>query len=342
MEMYGWKCRKENFMKRPVTLFTGQWADLSLEEVCKTAKLMGYEGLEIATWGQISCKKAANDPTYVQEIKDTLKKYDLKCEALGAHLSGQCVGDLWDSRLDGFAPKELAGNPEAIRTWAIQEMKDTAKAAQAMGCSVVTGFMGSAIWKYWYSFPQTTEEMIQDAFEEQVKLWSPIFDVFDECGVKFALEVHPTEIAFDYYTTQRLLETFEYRETLGINFDPSHLIWQGVNPTLFLQDFIDRIYHVHMKDASVKLDGRTGILGSHLAFGDMKRGWNFVSLGHGDVDFDKIIRVLNQANYDGPLSVEWEDSGMDRIFGATEACQFVKKINFSPSLVAFDEAIKNS
>jgi len=328
-------------MARPVTIFTGQWADLPMEEMCKTAKQMGYEGLEIATWGQIDVHKAANDPVYVQELKATLDKYGLVCTALGAHLAGQCVGDLWDPRLDGFAPSKYAGKPDEIRAWAIEEMKDTAKAAKAMGCSVVTGFMGSAVWKYWYSFPQTSEAMIEAAYQEQVELWTPIFDVFDECGVKFALEVHPTEIAFDYWTTKRLLETFKYRETLGINFDPSHLLWQGVNPILFLQDFIDRVYHVHIKDAFVNLDGRNGILGSHITFGDMKRGWNFASPGHGDVDFDKIIRVLNEADYQGPLSVEWEDSGMERIFGGTEACEYVKSINFQPSNIAFDDAIKS-
>jgi len=328
-------------MSRPVTLFTGQWADLGLEDMCKLAKDMGYEGLEIATWGQINVRKAATDEVYVEEIKQVLDKYGLSCDALGAHLTGQCVGDLYDPRLDGFVPSEMVGDPKKIRLWAIEEMKETARAAKALGCSVVTGFMGSAVWKYWYSFPQTTEKMIQDAFDEQVTLWGPVFDVFDECGVKFALEVHPTEIAFDYYTTKRLLETFEYRKTLGINFDPSHLIWQGMSPTVFLQDFIDRVYHVHMKDTRMNLDGRTGILGSHLPFGDMRRGWNFVSLGHGDVDFDKIIRILNEANYNGPLSVEWEDSGMDRIYGATEACAFVKTINFSPSTFAFDNALKN-
>lgn len=327
-------------MKRLVTIFTGQWADLSLEEVCKAASEMGYEGLELATWGHINCRKAANDPAYVNEIKSTLAKYGLSCHALGAHLAGQCVGDLWDPRLDGFAPAHLAGQPEKIREWAIEELKDTARAARAMGCYVVTGFMGSAVWKYWYSFPQTSEEMINRAFREQIELWTPIFDVFDECGVKFALEVHPTEIAFDYYTTQRLLKEFQYRPTLGINFDPSHLIWQGVDPVVFLRDFIDHVYHVHMKDAYVNLDGRNGILGSHLTFGDMRRGWNFVSLGHGDVDFDKIIRVLNEAGYEGPLSVEWEDSGMDRMYGAAEACGYVKNINFSASKVAFDDALK--
>ena len=327
-------------MARPVTIFTGQWADLGLEEMCRTAKDMGYEGLEIASWGQIDLQKAAEDPEYIRDLKGTLEKYGLGCWAIGAHLPGQCVGDVWDPRLDGFAPAELAGKPDEIRAWGIQQLKYAAMAAKAMGVGVVTGFMGSPIWKMWYSFPQTTEEMVEAGFQQIKGLWTPIFDVFDKCGVKFALEVHPTEIAFDYYSTRKLLEVFEYRETLGINFDPSHLIWQGMDTAMFLYDFADRVYHVHIKDAAVNLNGRNGILGSHITFGDPRRGWNFVSPGHGDVDFDKIIRILNVKGYDGPLSVEWEDSGMDRIFGGTEACAFTKKINFSPSAIAFDDALK--
>lgn len=327
-------------MARPVTIFTGQWADLGLEEMCRTAKDMGYEGLEIASWGQIDLQKAAEDPEYIRDLKGTLEKYGLGCWAIGAHLPGQCVGDVWDPRLDGFAPAELAGKPDEIRAWGIQQLKYAAMAAKAMGVGVVTGFMGSPIWKMWYSFPQTTEEMVEAGFQQIKGLWTPIFDVFDKCGVKFALEVHPTEIAFDYYSTRKLLEVFEYRETLGINFDPSHLIWQGMDPAMFLYDFADRVYHVHIKDAAVNLNGRNGILGSHITFGDPRRGWNFVSPGHGDVDFDKIIRILNVKGYDGPLSVEWEDSGMDRIFGGKEACAFTKKINFSPSAIAFDDALK--
>ena len=328
-------------MARPVTLMTGQWADLTLDEICMLAKSMGYEGLELACWGHIDLEKAATDMDYVEEVKKTLETHDLGCWAIAAHLPGQCVGDDWDVRLDGFAPAALAGKPDEIRAWGIRQMKYAAKAAKNMGVKVVTGFMGSPIWKWWYSFPQTTEEQVENGFQEIKDLWSPIFDEFDACGVKFALEVHPTEIAFDYYSTKKLLEVFDNRETLGINFDPSHLIWQGVNPTVFLMDFIDKVYHVHVKDSVVKLDGRAGILGSHITFGDMRRGWNFVSPGHGDVNFDEIIRVLNQGDYDGPLSIEWEDSGMERVFGATEACEFTKKLNFSPSNVAFDDAIKN-
>ncbi|MDD2561349.1 MAG: sugar phosphate isomerase/epimerase [Eubacteriales bacterium] len=328
-------------MSRPITLCTAQWADLSLEDTCKIAREMGYDGLEIATWGQVDVHKAASDDNYVKQVKDTLAKYGMGCWALAAHVAGQCVCDNWDVRLDGFAPADLAGKPEAIRAWAKEEMITTARAAKKLGVKVVTGFMGSPIWKYFYSFPQTSEEMIERGFQEVLEVWSPVFDAFDQNGVKFALEVHPSEIAYDYYTTKRLLDTFKWRDTLGLNFDPSHLVWQGMDPVMFLEDFHERVYHVHAKDVAVNLNGRNGVLGSHLPFGDVRRGWNFVSLGHGDVDFDKICRVLNQYKYTGPLSVEWEDSGMDRVYGATEALEYLRQYNFDPSAVAFDAAIKS-
>jgi len=330
----------KSMANRPVTLFTGQWADLPFEEACKLISSMGYDGVELCTWGDhLDVFKAVEDPSYLAAHKATLEKYNLCCHAISCHLAGQCVGDVWDSRLDGFAPTKFAGNPEGIRGWAIEQVKQTARAAKAMGIDIVTGFMGSPIWKYWYSFPQTSEQMVEDGFEEIYRLWSPIFDVFDENGVKFALEVHPSEIAFDFWTTKRLLEKFKNRPTLGLNFDPSHLLWNMLDPAVFAREFAKNIYHVHMKDVKLNFDGRNGVLGSHLTFGDTRRGWNFVSLGHGNVDFDAIIRELNQVGYSGPLSVEWEDSGMDRVFGATEACEFVKKINFSPSNVAFDAAL---
>jgi len=328
--------------KRPVTLCTAQWADLPFDELCALAAKMGYEGLEIACWGNnLDLDKAFADDSYVRHMLDTLKAHNLVCKALAAHIIGQCVGDAPDPRLNNFAPAALADQPEAIRKWAADTMMKAPTVAQKMGVGVVTCFTGSPIWKWLYSFPQTSEKMVEDGFDEIVRLWSPILDEFKKHGVKFALEVHPGEIAFDYYSTKRLLEKFKDRPEFGLNFDPSHLQWQGIKPHLFLSDFRDRVYHVHMKDAAVTLDGRTGLLGSHIDFGDLRRGWNFRSLGHGDVNFEEIIRVLNDMKYDGPLSVEWEDSGMDRVEGATEACAFVKKINFRPSDFKFDDAIAN-
>ncbi|MCL2684032.1 MAG: sugar phosphate isomerase/epimerase [Synergistaceae bacterium] len=328
-------------MARPVTIFTGQWADLTFETVCQKMSEFGYDGLEICTWGDhMDVKRAANDPAYVSERKAILAKYGLGCWAIGAHLAGQCVASLYDPRYDGFTPAEYKGSEERMREWATEEMKLTARAAKNMGVSVVTCFIGSPLWNYWYSFPQTSQEQVDAAFKRVVELWDPILDVFDECGVRFALEVHPTEIAFDYYSAEKLLDAFGRRPAFGFNFDPSHLFWQGLNPALFLRDFADRIYHVHMKDVAVTLDGRAGILGSHIEFGDGRRGWNFRSLGHGHVNFEEIIRELNAMNYKGPLSVEWEDSAMEREFGAREACMFVRRVDFSPSNFAFDDALK--
>jgi sugar phosphate isomerase/epimerase len=327
---------------RPVTLCTAQWADLPFDELCELAARMGYDGLEIACWGKgVDIDRAYTDDAYVKWMLDQLAKHNLVCEALAAHIIGQCVGDAPDPRLNNFVPAALHDNPEGIRAWAIDMMKKSAAVAKKMGVKVVTGFTGSSIWKYLYSFPQTTEKMVEDGFQQIYDLWTPILLEYRKHGIRFALEVHPGEIAFDYYSTKRLLDKFKDWPEFGLNFDPSHLLWQGVQPHLFLNDFISRVYHVHMKDAAVTLDGRSGLLGSHIDFGDLRRGWNFRSLGHGDVNFEEIIRVLNAHGYDGPLSVEWEDSGMDRLDGAAEACAYVKKLNFKPSSVKFDEAIAN-
>jgi sugar phosphate isomerase/epimerase len=328
-------------MTRPVTLFTGQWADLTLEDLAKKAASWGYDGLELACWGDhMEVDKAAADKDYCKKQLAILQKNNLKVFAISNHLAGQLVCDLNDSRSDAFAPPDCAGDPEKKRKWAVEAMKNTAKAAKNLGLKVVNGFTGSSIWHLLYSFPPATSDMIEEGFAQFAKLWNPILDVFDDCGVKFALEVHPTEIAFDIVTAKRALEAVNNREAFGFNFDPSHLHWQMVDPVCFLNEFSDRIYHVHMKDAALQLNGRTGILASCLNFGHPDRGWDFRSLGHGGVNFEEIIRTLNKIGYNGPLSVEWEDSGMDREHGAKEACEFVRKVDFAPSKVAFDAAFE--
>jgi sugar phosphate isomerase/epimerase len=327
-------------MARPITLFTGQWADLPLTVLARKAASWGYNGLELACWGDhLDVFQGAKDKKYCKKQTDILAKNKLKLFAISNHLAGQLVCDPNnDSRSDGFAPKEAAGDPEKKRAWAIEAMKNTARTAQNLGVKVVNGFTGSSIWHMVYSFPPVTDKMIDEGFEQFARLWNPILDVFDECGVRFALEVHPTEIAFDIVTAQRALEALGGRKTFGFNFDPSHLLWQMIDPVRFLYEFHDRIYHVHMKDAALQLNGRNGILSSHLNFGSPERGWDFRSLGHGSVPFEEIIRALNHIGYAGPLSVEWEDSGMEREHGAKEACAFVKKTDFAPSSVAFDAA----
>ena len=327
-------------MGRPVTLFTGQWADLPLEVLAEKAAGFGYDGLELACWGDhMDVFKAAEDPAYCEQQKAILEKHNLQLFAISNHLAGQLVCDLNnDGRSDIFAPPELAGDAEGQRAWATEAMKNTARAAKNLGLKVANGFTGSSIWHLLYSFPPVSDEMIDAGFQDFADKWNPILDVFDECGVRFGLEVHPTEIAFDIVTAQRAIDAIGGREAFGFNFDPSHLHWQMVDPVRFLQEFKDRIYHVHMKDSARQLDGRSGILGSHLNFGHPERGWDFRSLGHGGVDFEEIIRTLNHIGYTGPLSIEWEDSGMERERGATEACAFTKRVDFAPSNLAFDAA----
>ncbi len=327
-------------MARPITLCTAQWADLPLETVCQKAEKIGFDGLELACWGDhLDVFKAATDKKYCEDKLKLLDKYHLKCWAISNHLAGQLVCDPNnDRRSDAFAPKECAGNSEKKREWAITSMKNSAIAAKNLAIKVVNGFTGSSIWHMWYSFPPVSEEMIEVGFQYFQDMWTPILDVFEENDVKFALEVHPTEIAFDLITAKRALEKINGRKAFGFNFDPSHLYWQFINPVKFIEAFPDRIYHVHMKDAIRTLDGTNGILSSHLNFGQPNRGWDFRSLGRGGVDFEEIIRALNRIKYTGPLSVEWEDSYMNRESGAQEAFEFIKRLDFIPSEASFDAA----
>lgn len=326
-------------MSRSVTIFTGQWADLPLEALAAKTQAWGYDGLELACWGgHFDIEAAVSDPGYCQGRRDLLARYGQSVWAISAHLIGQMVCDPNDERTDDWGPAELRGQPEAKRAWAVSQMKKSAQAAQRLGVEVVCGFTGSSIWPLLYRFPNYPEAVIDEGFAHFARLWLPILDEFQRCGVRFALEVHPTEIAYDIVTAQRALQAVDHHPAFGFNFDPSHLLWQGVDPVRFIDEFPDRIFHVHMKDAAVHLDGYTSILASHLQFGDHRRGWDFRSLGHGQVDFGGIIRALNRIGYAGPLSVEWEDSGMDREHGAREACEFVRKVDFPASAVAFDAA----
>jgi sugar phosphate isomerase/epimerase len=235
-----------------------------------------------------------------------------------------------DERHKSILPPRLwgDGDPEGVRTRCAEEVKNTARAAKAFGVDVVNGFTGSPIWHLIYRFPPATDAMVNAGYAEFADRWNPILDVFDEVGVKFALEIHPAEIAYDIYTSEKTLEALGHREAFGFNFDPSHIIHQFIDPAKVIEAFADRIYHVHVKDSKINLDSTRSILGSHLNFGDPRRGWDFVSPGHGDLNIDRMIRALNSAGYTGPLSVEWEDSGMDREFGATEACAWVRKNDF--------------
>jgi sugar phosphate isomerase/epimerase len=328
-------------MTRPITLFTGQWADMPLLELVEKAAGWGFDGLELACWGDhFDVAEALRDPGYAAGRRRVLEQHGLGVWAIGNHLAGQAVCDPIDARHAGVVPPAVwgDGDPEGVRTRAAELMKDTARVAAQLGVDVVTGFTGSPIWHLLYSFPPNDFAEIERGYEEFAERWGPIVDVFEAEGVRFALEVHPTEIAYDFVTTRKALAAIGDRPGFGINFDPSHFEHQFLDSAAFITEFAPKIFHAHIKDSVRRLDGRRSILGGHLQFGEAERGWDFVSPGHGDVDFESMIRALNRIGYDGPLSIEWEDSGMDREWGAQDALAFVRRTDFAPSDVAFDAA----
>lgn len=344
-------------MARPVTLFTGQWADLTLAELLPKVKEMGYDGVELACWGDhFDVQKALNEDGYVEGRWDLLKEHGMACYAISNHLVGQAVCDNIDERHQAILSPDVwgDGDPEGVRQRAAQEMIDTGKACRKLidagkdymaskpagsGKVVVNGFTGSSIWHALYAFPPTDQNYLNKGFEDFGKRFGPILDAFEAEDVYFGLEVHPTEIAFDIASSARAIEAVGGHKRFGFNYDPSHLGYQGVDYVKFIRDFSDRINHVHMKDAWWGHgDGTVGVFGGHTDFTDARRFWDFRSVGRGDTDFEEIIVALNDIAYSGPLSVEWEDGRMDRIHGATESCAFTRDLDFAPSDVVFDSA----
>lgn len=327
-------------MKRSVTLCTLQWADLPLETVCKKAKEFGYDGLELACMGDhFEVDKATQQ--YCDDKRELLQKHGLKLFAVANHLVGQAVCDNIDTRHKEILPDYVwgDGDPEGVRQRAAQEIIKTGEAAKRLGVEVVNGFTGSSIWHLLYSFPPVSNEMIEAGYLDFSERWTPILDRFHELGVRYALEVHPSEIAFDIASAEKALASINRHPAFGFNYDPSHLGYQGVDYVAFIYKFAEKIFHVHMKDVGwSSAPTEAGVFGGHTIFGDPRRYWDFRSVGRGNIQFEEIMRALNRINYRGPLSVEWEDSGMDREHGARESCAFVKRIDFPPSDMAFDAA----
>lgn len=331
---------------RSITLFTGQWADMPLDVLAPKAAQWGYDGLELACWGDhFDVREALAEPTYCPTLLDRLGRYGMEVTAISNHLVGQAVCDPIDDRHRQVLPAHVwgDGDPDGVRKRAAQELSDTARAAARLGATVVNGFTGSPIWHLLYSFPPVPSEWIDTGYEQFAEAWTPILEVFSQEGVRFALEVHPTEIAFDTVTARRALRAVDYHPSFGFNYDPSHLAYQGVDYLDFVREFSDRIFHVHMKDVwwSDK-PTEVGVFGGHTKFGSPGRFWDFRSPGRGRVDFEGVVRALNRAQYDGPLSVEWEDAEMEREHGANEAYDFVRNLDFPPSGRAFDAAFSRS
>ena len=331
-------------MSRPITLFTGQWADLPFEEVAQLAAEWGYDGLEIACSGDhLDVERGAVD--------DRLHRHAAgrswtatACRCSPSRRICRARPSATTPSTNGTAASCPArvwgdGDPEGVRQRAADAVKNAARTAARLGVSTVVGFTGSSIWKYIAMFPPASGEMIDAGYQDFADRWNPILDVFDEVGVRFAHEVHPSEIAYDYYSTARALEAIGHREAFGINWDPSHMVWQNIDPVQFIWDFRDRIYHVDCKDTKVRpRDGRRGCSGptcpgpTHGAAGTSCPPAAAMSTGR------TASGCSPPSGTTGPISIEWEDAGMDRLHGAPEALAYIRSQLFDPPATAFDAA----
>jgi sugar phosphate isomerase/epimerase len=321
-------------MARPVILFSGQWTDLPLEELAQKAAEWGYQGFELCCWGDhFEVQRALSEDDYCQAKLELLARHDLAVPVLANHRVGCAVCDRIDEQHQFLLPDYVWGDgrPHGVQQRAVEEMLATIQAAQKLGVTVLGGFTGSSLWPSVCGYPALTAERVRAGLQEFARQWNPILDACRDCGVRFAFEVHPGQIAFDLYSAELALDALHGREEFGFTFDPSHFHWQGVDPVEFLHRFPDRIYHVHVKDAVLNLNGRNGILNSYLPYGDARRGWDFRAPGRGGIDWEGVIRALNDIGYDGPLAVEWKDAAIQRDAGAEEACKFVKRLDFEPA-----------
>ncbi len=321
-------------MARSILLFSGNWADLSLQELVGHVAEWGYQGLDLCCWGDhFEVQRALSEDDYCEQKLALLNRQELVVPVVSCHRLSQALCDSIDARHRDLVPDYVwgDGHPAGVQQRAVEEVLATARAAQKLGAAVLSGFTGSPIWSYVAGYPAPSPALVADALRDFAQKFHPILDACQECGLRYAFEVHPGQLAFDLYSAEMVLDALDGRPEFGFTFDPSHFHWQGIDPVEFVRRFPDRIYHVHIKDAVVTLNGRNGLLNSYLPPGYPRRGWDNRSPGRGGIDWEAVIRALNDAGYDGPLAVEWKDPGMDRLFGAEEALKFVQRLDFDPA-----------
>ena len=139
-----------------------------------------------------------------------------------------------DSSTDAWAP---GMSPEQKVAFARSRSSRPARAASELEVPVVAGLIGSPVWDKWYIFPPANEKLYEEGVALFAERWNPILDELQEVGVKWALEVHPTGIAYNIETAQMALEALGNRPEFGFNFDPSHLVWQLIDPVIFIKTF---------------------------------------------------------------------------------------------------------
>ena len=319
-------------MARMVLLSSGAWADVALEELAPRAAEWGGQGLELCCWTEhFEIQPALSEADYTQKKLDLLNRNELTAPVLDVRRVGHAVCGPIDGRLQQFLPDYVwgDGDPEGVRQRAAEEMLAAVQAAQKLGVGTLSGFTGATLSAL-PTFPPYDADAIARALDEFARAWQPILEACREAGIRFAAQVQPGQMAFDLYSAEQVINALEAPAEFGFTLNPAALHWQGVDPVEFVRRFPERIFHVHCQDAAIRLDGRSGLFGPWPA-GDARRGWDARAPGHGGVDWESLIRALNDVGYDAALAVDFEDAGMDRDWGGEDACRFIKRLDFTPA-----------
>ena len=310
----------------------------TLDNLARWAKSLGYEGIQLPTDPRlIDLEKAAESQTYADEIKGTVAAHGLQITELSTHLQGQLVAvhPAYDQLFDGFAAPHVRGNPKARQEWAVAQMKAGAKASQRLGLVTHASFSGALAWPYVYPWPQRPAGMVEEAFAELARRWTPILDTFDECGVDVCYELHPGEDLHDGVTFERFLAATNNHPRANILYDPSHFVLQQLDYLAFIDIYHERIKAFHVKDAEFRPRGRQGVYGGYAGWVD--RAGRFRSLGDGQVDFSAIFSKMAQYDYAGWAVLEWECALKHPEDGAREGADFIRRHIIRVAERAFDD-----
>ncbi|ALL64397.1 Inosose isomerase [Paraburkholderia caribensis MBA4] len=310
----------------------------NLAHLAQWAASLGFKGIQVpADPRLVDLEQAASSQDYCDDLLGVVTDAGVAITELSTHLQGQLVAvhPAYDLLFDGFAAPHVRGNPAARTEWAVQQMKWAAKASQRLGLNTHVSFSGALAWPYIYPWPQRPAGLVEAAFDELARRWTPILDAFDEAGVDVCYELHPGEDLHDGVTFERFLAAVKDHRRANILFDPSHYVLQQLDYLAFIDIYHERIKAFHVKDAEFRPNGRQGVYGGYSGW--VERAGRFRSLGDGQIDFGAIFSKMAQYDFPGWAVLEWECALKHPEDGAREGAEFIKRHIIRVADHAFDD-----